>query len=220
MSVCLRCLGRAPPAKLHQVGSAHAGHHNFGHKVADGCCRLLGLQLSQDVTLVLRPAGSLLGHKSKDSSGTKNFFITTISCREGGNGSGKEQNFQAIKVRILLCMKLERKWKQTQTLYSVILSLISLLPCFPDVPDYISIFQGYIPNNPRYQPSSGQQHLQGPQCGALLTLVCPPPVLWVQATVGDGVDGVVAAEEQLPLIVCEGDALCRNLEVHNSGSYF
>lgn len=66
----------------------------------------------------------------------------------------------------------------------------------------------------------GQQYLQGPQCGAFLTLVCPPPVLWVQATVGDGVDRIVATEEQLPLIVCEGDALCRHLEVHNSGSYF
>lgn len=71
-------LHHAPLAKLHQVGPAHAGHHNFGHKVADGCCRLLGLQLSQDMTLVLCPAGSLLGHKSKDSSG-KNFSLVSLS---------------------------------------------------------------------------------------------------------------------------------------------
>lgn len=77
-----------------------------------------------------------------------------------------------------------------------------------------------LPRLLHINPTAKQQHLQGPQCGALLSLVCPPSVLRVQATVGDSVDGVVAAEEQLPLIVCEGDALCRHLEVYDSGSYF
>ena len=76
------------------------------------------------------------------------------------------------------------------------------------------------PATPNKSAFDKQCHSQGSQCGALLTLVCPPPVLGVHTTVGDGVHRVVAAEEQLSLIVSEGDALCRYLEVHHRGGYF
>lgn len=53
---------------LHQVDPAGRRHHDFGHEVADGGGGLLGLQLGEDVALVLVTVGALLGHEAEHAS--------------------------------------------------------------------------------------------------------------------------------------------------------
>lgn len=47
----------------------------------------------------------------------------------------------------------------------------------------------------------------------------PLSFLWVQVTEGDSVEGVVSSKEELSLIVSQCDALGRDLEVNNGGSW-